>query len=119
MAERGDPEAQQFLQLLQQQEGGQPQPMRAQLGAKLRTIEKLNNICPDGYELKVHKVGGKICKTCVEKAKGGDIKPKNPAEEYKIAKAQEGKKVQQKELPYNKSKHDRLVNEYQAAQKKN
>ena len=59
MAEEGDQDAMQFLQMLQ---GEQKQTMSAKLGGKLRTVATLNKICPEGYELKIFKAGGTICK---------------------------------------------------------
>lgn len=92
MAQQGDTEAQQFVQML-----SQGQPMSAKLGGKLRTVATLNNICPEGYELKVFKAGGTICKRCMKKAENGakvEKKKMSAAEEYKASKS----KLTDKEL---------------------
>lgn len=60
----------QFVQEIQQQ-----QVQAARLGAKLEYINRLNGKCPEGTELKYYKVGGKLCKKCIEmRAKGGSTK---------------------------------------------
>lgn len=41
----------------------------ARWGAKLNYIKSLRGVCPDGYELRYFKKGGKLCKKCVAKAK--------------------------------------------------
>lgn len=46
----------------------------AKQGAKLQYIKRLRGECPEGYELKMFKAGGRICKKCmkkVEEAKHG------------------------------------------------
>ncbi|KAA6355858.1 MAG: hypothetical protein EZS28_048615, partial [Streblomastix strix] len=95
LAQQGDQGAQQLLQMLQQGGGGQQapagggQPMAAKLGGKLRTVKALNNICPEGFELKSFKAGGTLCKKCMKKAEDGakiDKKPSSVAEEFKQAK---------------------------------
>ena len=42
---------------------GAPAPMAKQ-GTKLEYIQRLRGICPEGYELKMFKAGGKVCKKC-------------------------------------------------------
>lgn len=64
-AEQGDQNAQQAVQVLQQAMG---QAQSARNGAKLNYIKRLNNICAEGEELVMFKVGGKLCKKC-QKAK--------------------------------------------------
>jgi hypothetical protein len=99
LAQQGDQGAQQLIQMLQggqgggqaPQGGGQPQPMAARLGGKLRTVKALNNVCPEGYELKSFKAGGTMCKKCMKKAEDGakidkKNKPASVAEEFKQAK---------------------------------
>jgi hypothetical protein len=98
MAQQGDPGAQQLMQMLGggQEGGGEQQappqegaPMAARLGGKLRTVKVLNNVCPDGYELKSFRAGGTLCKKCMKKAEDGtkiEKKPANAAEEFKQAK---------------------------------
>jgi hypothetical protein len=49
----------------------------AKKGAKLQYIKRLRGECPEGYELKMFKVGGKICNKCEkikEEKKGGEVK---------------------------------------------
>jgi hypothetical protein len=96
LAQQGDPGAQQLVQMLQSGQG-QQQPMSAKLGGKLRTVKALNNICPEGYELKLYRAGGTICKKCMKKAEDGtklEEKPaKNAAEEFKQNKAKTKKEV--------------------------
>lgn len=55
----------------------------AKLGAKLNYIKKLNNKCPEGFEIEYFKAGGKTCSRCA-KMKDGAI----PAKVY-----QKGSKV--------------------------
>lgn len=38
----------------------------AKLGAKLNYIKRLNNRCPEGYEVKYFKVGGELCAKCMK-----------------------------------------------------
>lgn len=42
---------------------GAPAPMAKQ-GTKLEYIQRLRGICPEGYELKMFRAGGKVCKKC-------------------------------------------------------
>ena len=66
-----NPAAQAALQAISQM--GQ----MAKEGAKLQYIKRLRGECPEGYELKMFKVGGKICNKCEkikEEKKGGEIK---------------------------------------------
>lgn len=51
-----------FLQEMQQQ-----QVQAAKFGAKLNYIRRLNGQCPDGTELTYFKVGGKLCKKCIQR----------------------------------------------------
>ena len=39
----------------------------ARLGSKLNYIQKLNNKCPEGYEIEYYQVGGNICTRCKQK----------------------------------------------------
>jgi hypothetical protein len=94
------------------QEGGEApaeQPMAAKLGGKLRTVKLLNNQCPDGYELKLFKAGGTMCKKCMKKAEDGakiekKDKPVSVAEEFKKdrnkkeTKPNQDKKISKKEI---------------------
>ena len=52
----------QFLQEMQQQ-----QVQAAKFGAKLNYIKRLNGQCPDGTEMQYFKVGGRLCKKCVQR----------------------------------------------------
>lgn len=47
--------------------------VKAEKGAKLQYFQRLNGKCPEGYEMKMFKVGGKMCKKCqkIEEACGG------------------------------------------------
>lgn len=38
--------------------------LMARLGTKLNYIKKLNNRCPEGYEVEVFRAGGKPCMRC-------------------------------------------------------
>lgn len=52
-------------------------PVMARMGAKISHIKRIYGMCPEGYELKSFKVGGKVCKKCqkvAKKAEGGDVK---------------------------------------------
>ena len=65
----------QFIQEIQQQ-----QVQAAKLGAKLEYINRLNGKCPEGTELKYYKVGGRLCKRCMQsEKKGGSIKDSGDA----------------------------------------
>lgn len=65
----------------------QEQPMSAKLGAKLKRVMELNGVCPEGYEMKVFKMGGKVCKKCMEAQKGAKLPNKQtPADEFKNSK---------------------------------
>ncbi|GMO69620.1 MAG: hypothetical protein Nk1A_8820 [Endomicrobiia bacterium] len=91
LAQQGDPDAQQFIQLLSQQ-----QTQSAKLGAKLRTIKTLRGLCPEGFELQTFKIGGKICKKCMKKEHGGEVvetknKKLSPADEFKKTKTPKDK----------------------------
>lgn len=93
MAQQGDPDAQQAMQNIQSviQQAQQQQAQSARFGAKLNYIKYLNGKCPDGYEMKMFKKGGTLCKKCMKKQGGGEIeeekthlrKPKNPIEKFK------------------------------------
>ena len=40
----------------------------ARLGSKLNYIQKLNNKCPEGYEIEYYQVGGELCSRCKQGA---------------------------------------------------
>ena len=72
-----------FEQMWQTQE----QPISAKLGAKLKRVMELNDVCPEGYEMKVFKMGGKVCKKCMEAQKGTKMpKKQSAADEFKNSK---------------------------------
>jgi hypothetical protein len=58
-----DPE---MAQLAGQALAGLQQAMsvKAAKGAKLEYIQRLRGICPEGYELKMFRAGGRVCKKC-------------------------------------------------------
>ena len=39
----------------------------ARLGSKLNYIQKLNNKCPEGYEIEYYRAGGELCSRCKQK----------------------------------------------------
>ena len=65
------------------------QPISAKLGAKLTKVMELNGKCPEGFEMKVFKMGGKVCKKCMEAQKGAKVQAKKQtaAQEFKNSKA--------------------------------
>lgn len=78
----------QFIQEMQQQ-----QVQAAKFGAKLNYIKKLNGQCPKGTETQYYKVGGKLCKKCVEvQAKGGKADEGDAIQQFKAAAARNRKK---------------------------
>lgn len=70
----------QFLQEVQQQ-----QVQAAKFGAKLNYIKRLNGQCPYGSEMAYFKVGGRICKKCVQKQQKEqeDEEPSDPIKAFK------------------------------------
>lgn len=95
-ADQGDQQASQIMQMIQivAQEMSNEQPqqeemvdpanaMYAKFGAKLNYIKRLNGQCPEGYEMKMFKAGGRVCKKCMKKAEEG----------IKMNKTQEGSPV--------------------------
>lgn len=79
-AQQSGMQPQQAMQQLIQM-GQQAQTQSAKKGAKLQYLKYLTGICPEGTEVSYHKVGGVLCKKCVQKdieAKkcGGKAKPK-------------------------------------------
>ena len=107
-AQAGDEQAAQIAQLIQQvaQElQGQQAPVSARLGAKLNYIKYLKGKCPEGYEMRMFKKGGAVCKKCVKKGQEGtDVTPRqrfnDPVEEYKC-----GRKMKKKACGGNLKKH--------------
>lgn len=59
----------------------------AKWGAKLNYINYLRGNCPQGYEMRYFKKGGKLCKVCVEKAKkqkkNKNVKPEDTIDDFK------------------------------------
>lgn len=83
-----------FLQEMQQQ-----QVQAAKFGAKLNYIRRLNGQCPDGTEMTYFKVGGKLCKKCMQvkqNRKEQENESDNPINAFKcgrkIRKNQNGRK---------------------------
>lgn len=76
----------QFMQELQQQ-----QVQAAKFGAKLNYIKRLNGQCPEGSELQYYKVGGKLCKKCVQKQKEMERQKLDAISEFKC-----GRKIKKK-----------------------
>lgn len=79
-AQQGNQQAIQIAQMIQQviqamqQQGGQ-QKVMARYGTKLKYLQRLKGICPEGEELVFFEKGGKMCKACQKKAmmqKGGN-----------------------------------------------
>lgn len=72
-AQQGDPQATQIAQMIQAvaQQMQQSQVRAAKFGAKLNYIRQLRGECPEGYEMKYYKSGGKMCKKCIKKAQPG------------------------------------------------
>ena len=82
----------QFIQEMQQR-----QVQAAKFGAKLNYIKQLNGQCPKGTEMKYYKVGGRLCKKCMEMEKEEKKEtPSNPIDAFKcgrkVMKDQKGKK---------------------------
>lgn len=74
-AQQGDQQAMQIAQMIQQvaQAMQQQQVQAAKFGAKLNYIKSLRGECPEGYEMKMFKQGGRVCKKCMKKEQGGDM----------------------------------------------
>lgn len=88
-AQQGDQQAQQIAQMIQAvaQQMQQQQAQMAKKGAKINYLKRLNGQCPEGFEMSYYKVGGTLCKKCVQKKeqkmeKGGEV-PSNPVEAFK------------------------------------
>ena len=94
-AQQGDQQAAQIAQMIQQvaQQMQQQQVQAAKFGAKLNYLRQLKGQCPEGYEMKMFKKGGQLCKKCIKKAsmQNGGQAPKNVAEAFKC-----GNKMQKK-----------------------
>ena len=99
---QGDKQATQIVEFVAQQlQGGQPQQPSpqdvtyAKFGAKLNYIKYLNGECPEGYEMKMFKQGGRVCKKCMKKKEeGGNMpKPTSVQEDFKTQMAKCGGKA--------------------------
>lgn len=81
MAEQKNPAAIEALNALQQMS------QMAKQGAKLAYVKKLRGECPDGMEMHYYKVGGVMCKKCMQKIEaekcGGKTKKKKCGGEIK------------------------------------
>lgn len=80
----------QLLDMIYQQAQGQAQSARR--GAKLNYLKRLSGKCPEGYEMKYFKAGGKVCSKCVAKTKKacGGSKVKMNMCGSKVKKKQQG-----------------------------
>ena len=100
-AQQGDQYAQMAIQNIQQVMQQQTPSMK--LGAKINYIKSLRGQCPDGYEMKYFKRGGRICKECMKKQKkmeeGGKI-PMNAVDAFKC-----GRKMKKNESNLKKSNY--------------
>lgn len=67
----------------QSQQQAPQQAQRAKNGAKLEYIKYLRGECPEGYEMKYFKAGGKMCKKCMRKKAEGGQMPNDPITAYK------------------------------------
>lgn len=66
-AQQGDQQAAQIMQLIQQiTQQIQQQVQAARHGAKLNYLASLRGYCPQGSHLEFFKVGGQICKKCMQ-----------------------------------------------------
>lgn len=67
--------------------------VKAEQGAKLEYFRKLQGKCPEGYEMKMFKIGGKVCKKCqkIEEACKGK-KMENGGESPLVTKFKNGRK---------------------------
>lgn len=66
-AQQGDQQAAQIIQLIQQiTQQIQQQVQAARHGAKLNYLASLRGYCPQGSHLEFFKVGGQICKKCMQ-----------------------------------------------------
>ena len=66
-AQQGDQQATQIMQLIQQiTQQMQQQVQAARHGAKLNYLASLRGYCPQGSHLEFFKVGGQICKKCMQ-----------------------------------------------------
>ena len=66
-AQQGDQQAAQIIQLIQQiTQQMQQQVQAARHGAKLNYLASLRGYCPQGSHLEFFKVGGQICKKCMQ-----------------------------------------------------
>ncbi len=85
-AQQGNQQAVQLAKMIQAvaQQIQQQQTRAAKFGAKLNYIKQLRGICPDGYEMKYFKKGGKVCKKCMKsQSNGGNVKQKSTIQEFK------------------------------------
>lgn len=66
-AQQGDQQAAQIMQLIQQiTQQMQQQVQAARHGAKLNYLASLRGYCPQGSHLEFFKIGGQICKKCMQ-----------------------------------------------------
>lgn len=72
-----------------QQVMAQQQTRKAMFGAKLNYIKGLKGQCPQGYEVKYYKQGGRVCAKC--EAIHKQTQPQNPIDAFKC-----GRKMKKK-----------------------
>lgn len=104
-AQQGDQEAVQIAQMIQavaQQMQGQSVPMN-RLGAKINYIKYLRGNCPEGYEMKMFKRGGQVCKECVKKQTA--VKKQEGGEMDAVSAFKCGRKMKKKEQGGNVEKY--------------
>lgn len=110
-AQQGDQQAAQIMQLIQQiTQQMQQQVQAARHGAKLNYLASLRGYCPQGSHLEFFKVGGQICKKCMqnkvqEDKCGGKAKKQKMAcggvtKGINLIKAELGNKLKDKKKSY-------------------
>lgn len=117
LAKENDPAAQMAVQILDEASGDNPNPeavqivqkiaqsaqqpqevapqevSMARLGAKLDYINYLRGKCPEGYEMKMYRKGGAICKKCIKKAQAGAEVQESNASNDTISEFRKGRKM--------------------------
>ena len=78
--------AQMLMQYANQGQQQQSQTPSMKLGAKINYIKSLRGQCPDGYEMKYFKKGGRFCKKCRKQQKkmgDGGKTPMNAVDSFR------------------------------------
>ena len=98
MEKTGAKDEQQLQQVIQQlgekglkqayaqfvQEMQQAQVQSAKFGAKFTYISSLRGKCPDGTQLQYYKVGGRLCKKCIQtEQQGGNVEKEDPIKSFR------------------------------------